>query len=417
MGAVQTVVSIVLSFFSIKVTSVYLGPSGLGTLGQLIYFIAMSQAVLSAGLGTGTVRRIAELGDDRPGRERVISTLLRALLIVGVPAAVLVALGSNWLALELLHDDQLGLPLLVFASAFVFGLVSTVIISCANGAKDFRTLAFINIGGGVASFVMILALCPRFGVMGGLIATATTPLVTWVIAWSIARRHDWWPKRPLSHGFSAQEARGAMAFAPLGVIGAVGLPLLQLLIRDRLVSNSGMEAVGLLQGVMRISDMYLGVASGMFAMYFFPRFSEIRDASELLHEIKRGFLIVVPSVAVLSIAIYLLRDWIVRLIFTTDFLPMRDLFAWPMFGNTLKMVGWLFGYLLLAKANAFALAALEIVTIFVWWLLSVYLIPLNGAIGATQAFAATYGIYSVATLIGVGFVLKRMRTKAQAAAL
>ena len=40
MGAVQTVVSMVLSFISIKITSVYLGPAGLGTLGQLTYFRA-----------------------------------------------------------------------------------------------------------------------------------------------------------------------------------------------------------------------------------------------------------------------------------------------------------------------------------------------------------------------------------------
>ena len=415
MGAVQTVASMVLSFFSIKITAVYLGPAGLGTLGQLAYFIAMTQAVISAGMNIGLVRRTAELGDDRAARERVISTVLRALLVVGVPASLLVALGSNWLARELLHDAALSSSLLVFAAVFILGLVASVIMACANGAKDFRTLALINIGTGVSSFAMIAALCPRFGVMGGLFATAALPLVTFAISWAFARRHDWWPKRPLSHGFSAQEARGAMAFVPMAVTSAVAMPLVQILIRDNVVAHSGMGAVGLLQGVVRISDMYLGVASGMFAMYFFPRFSEIRDADELLREAKRGLLIIVPAVAVVSLAIYLLRDLIVRLIFTPDFLPMRDLFGWQMVGNTLKMVGWLFGYLLLAKANAYAMAALEILTIGVWWLLSLYLIRSNGAVGATQAFAATYALYSIATLIGVVFVLKRMRAQPQVA--
>jgi hypothetical protein len=94
---------------------------------------------------------------------------------------------------------------------------------------------------------------------------------------------------------------------------------------------------------------------------------------------------------------------------------MRELFGWPMLGNTLKMVGWLFGYLLLAKANALAMAALETVTIVVWWLLSLALIAHNGTVGAPQAYALTYALYSVATFVGVAFVVRRMRAAPRAA--
>ena len=45
----------------------------------------MTQAVLAAGLNIGLVRRTAELGDDHPHASAVISTVLRALLIAGVP--------------------------------------------------------------------------------------------------------------------------------------------------------------------------------------------------------------------------------------------------------------------------------------------------------------------------------------------
>jgi antigen flippase len=116
-----------------------------------------------------------------------------------------------------------------------------------------------------------------------------------------------------------------------------------------------------------------------------------------------------------SFAIWLLRDLVIRILFTAEFNAMRDLFAWQMLGNTLKMVGWLFGYLLLAKANALAMAALETVTIVVWWLLSLAFIAHNGTIGAPQAYAVTYALYSVATFVGVAFVVRRMRATPRAA--
>jgi len=408
-GFVQTAFSMVLSFVSVKITSVYLGPAGLGAVGQLGYFMAMSMAVIAAGPNIGLVRRIAEVGEERSQRDRVVSTVLRTLLAIGVPAALAIGIGSSWFATELLHDAQLTLCFWLFALVFLFGLIGSVIIACAAGAKDFKSLALINMGSGVVGLALMATLSPLFGLAGGLAATALTPLVNCAIAWAFARRRDWWPRRALVHGFSRSEARKAATFVPMAVISAVALPLLQILVRDNVATHGGMAEVGLLQGVMRVSDMYLGVATSVFTMYYFQRFSEIRSADELVREATQGFLIIVPAVAVVSACIYLLRDVIVRLIFTEAFLPMRDLFGWQMVGNVLKMVGWLFGYLLLAKANALAMAALELTTIGVWWLLSIYFIAAHGTVGATQAFAATYALYSVATLVGVAFVVKRMR--------
>lgn len=414
MGAVQTAVSMVLSFVSIKITSVYLGPAGLGTMGQLGLFMAMTQAVLAAGVGTGMVRRTAELSEAPAERELAIATALRLLLGAGVLTAVVVAGGATVLAREILHDPSLASYLQLYAAVCVFGLIATAIMSCASGAKDFRSVAVINIGTGVSSFAMVAALCPQIGLQGGLIATALLPLVTWAIAFAVARRKSWWPRRPFAAGFAAREARGVVAFVPIAIITAVGMPLLQLAVRDQVIARSGMASVGLLQGVMRLSDMYLGIASGVFAMYFFPRFSEIRGSAELASEIRRGLLLIVPAVAIVSLAIYLLRDWIVRLVFTSEFLPMTELFGWQMVGNTLKMVGWLLGYVLLAKANPIAMAVLETATLVLWWLLARVMISRDGVLGAPEAFAATYAIYAVATLVGVLLVLRRLDARSEA---
>jgi len=408
MGAVQTLVSMVLSFVSIKITSVYLGPAGLGTMGQLGLFMVMTQAILAAGVGTGLVRRTAELNEAPAQRELAISTALRMLVAAGAVTTVLVAGGATVLAREILHDVSLSHSLQLYAAVCVFGLVATAIVSCASGAKDFRSVALINIGTGVSSFAMVAALCPQIGLEGGLIATATLPLITWAIAFAVSRHKAWWPSRPFAAGFSRGEARGVVAFVPIAIITAVGMPLLQLAVRDQVIAHSGMAAVGLLQGVMRLSDMYLGIASGVFAMYFFPRFTEIKGRAELSAEIRLGLLLIVPAVAIVSLAIYLLRDLIVRLVFTPDFLPMTELFGWQMAGNTLKMVGWLLGYVLLAKANPVAMAVLETSTLILWWLIARFTIAREGVLGAPQAFAVTYALYAVATLVGVTLVLRRL---------
>jgi hypothetical protein len=70
LGIVQSAVSVACSFISVKITSVYLGPAGIGLLGQLQNFMTLSQGIVGAGLNTAVVRRTAQFGGDPQARAR-----------------------------------------------------------------------------------------------------------------------------------------------------------------------------------------------------------------------------------------------------------------------------------------------------------------------------------------------------------
>jgi O-antigen/teichoic acid export membrane protein len=165
----------------------------------------------------------------------------------------------------------------------------------------------------------------------------------------------------------------------------------------------------MLQGVIRISDAYLAMFTTLLGTYFLPRFIEIRRSTDLRRELWRGLFVIVPAVAGISVLIYLLRDLILHIVFTAAFAPMRDLFGWQMVGNTLRMAGWVFGYMFLAKAHPAAMVVFEVSIALLWWLLSLVLIPVHGGVGATQAYAATYAVYLVVGVLGGQWELHRMR--------
>ncbi len=407
-GALQTVASMIVSFLSVKITSVYLGPVGVGTLGQMQYLISLTLGIVVAGLRNGVVRRTAELSDAPSSQAVVVGTVLRLSFLLGLPVAVITAALSGWLAEVVLQDGGMRLPIIVFSAAYLFGLVGTLMLGCANGAQDFRSTALINIIAGFANLGMFAVICPRFGVLGALIVVSVMPVVTWLIARAFATRNAWWPRRPLEPAFSRPEARRALAFIPAAAVSAIASPLVQLALRSDLAFHSGMGSVGLLQGITRLSDLYLGIVTSVLGMYFLPRFAEINRGAELTRELGRALTLIVPALALVSIALYLLREIIVRLLFTEAFLGMTDLFAWQMTGNVFRMVGWLFGYMMIAKAHPLFLAAYEAVAILIWWQLGVHLIATNGAVGATQAYAITYVIYSVMGVISLVFILRAM---------
>jgi O-antigen/teichoic acid export membrane protein len=409
-GGVKTAVSLVVSFLSVKITSVYLGPVGVGVLGQMQYLIAMASGIVVAGLSTALVRRTAELGSDPGKRAVVVSTTLKMVLLLGVPAAAAVLLMSDWLSLALLHDPDLRIALIVFGVVYLLGVVGALYGACANGARDYRSTVTINISVSIATLALLAVLSPIYGLVGALVAIAVAPLFSFVVGMILSRRSAWWPKHVLTHPFSNAEARRALAFIPAAAVTAVAAPLMHIVLRNDVVEHSGLAAVGLLQGVTRLSDLYLGIVISVLGMYFLPRFAEIKAGSELRRELIRASALIIPGLALASLLIYLLRDVIIAVLFTREFAAMRDLFGWQMTGNVLKMMGWLLGMVVMAKANPLLFAVFDALALFIWWQLGSWLILENGAVGATQAYALTYAIYVVMGVLATIAVLRRMPT-------
>ena len=111
--------------------------------------------------------------------------------------------------------------------------------------------------------------------------------------------------------------------------------------------------------------------------------------------------------AAASLTVWLLRDFAIWLLFSSKFIAMRDLFAWQLVGDVLKVGAYVFGYLVIAKASLrfYILAELSqftLLTAFSHWL-----IPAHGALGAAQAYMATYIVYF--TLCSGVFLIWRKR--------
>ena len=114
-----------------------------------------------------------------------------------------------------------------------------------------------------------------------------------------------------------------------------------------------------------------------------------------------------PAVAAASFAVWLLRDVAIWLLFSEKFTAMRDLFAWQLVGDVLKVGAYVFGYLVIAKASLRFYVLAEVTQFALLSGFAYYLIPLHGAQGAAQAYMATYIIY-FALCCGV-FLLWRRR--------
>ena len=109
--------------------------------------------------------------------------------------------------------------------------------------------------------------------------------------------------------------------------------------------------MGIWQGVSSISDAYLQFITASFSVYLLPTLSRLTSRQDITREIFRSLRFVLPAVAAASLTVWLLRDVAIWLLFSAKFTAMRDLFAWQLVGDVLKVGAYVFGYLVIAKAS------------------------------------------------------------------
>jgi len=85
---------------------------------------------------------------------------------------------------------------------------------------------------------------------------------------------------------------------------------------------------------------------------------------------------------------------------------MSELFLWQMLGNVIKVGGWLFGYVLVAKAMVIYTVSTEIIFAITFISLSVYFINVYGLIGATYAYAINSFLHFITMFYIYNFKLK-----------
>jgi PST family polysaccharide transporter len=380
-------------------------------MGQLQYFIGMVSGGVMNGLRNGVIRRTAELAGEPDRRAVHVSSVMKTVVCVGVAIAVSVIIFSEWLAKELLQDASRATPLTIFGATYVLGLIGGLMLACAAGAKSYATSAVATMANGVISVILFAALCPWFGLNGALVALAMMPFANFLVIAAYARKSTWWPRDLWRRRFEAPEAYRAVAFIPAATITSIGTPLVHIVLRDDLAAAAGIEAVGLLHGVTRLSDMGASLLWGLFGLYFAPRFAELRFKEDVKREVWRATLLFMPALITFSLLVYFFRDELIPLIFTKEFAAMRDLFAWQLVGTCLRIFGGTFGLVMMAKANPLFIGAYEAFTLFVWLVAGKLLIQWNGAVGATQAFALNYAVYAGIVILMSVLVIRRLPSR------
>lgn len=395
----STLVKMLTGLVSVKIVAAIIGPTGVALLGQLHNFTTIVMSLSCGGINNGITKYIAECRDNPDEVKSLLSTGLRIIVGCSLVVGILLILLHSFLSNYVMLSPDYGYVFIILGFTVLLYALNMMLISIINGYKEFKKYVKINIANSIVGLIFTLCFVLTLGLDGALISAVTyQSVMCFVTLWMIRKlpwlRWDYFKKK-----IELRVSKKYFHYTLMALTSAATVPVSQMLLRGYVISQISPVEAGWWEAMNRISNMYLMVITTSFSVYYLPRLSELKGILALRREIFKTYKVIVPILFVSFSIIYLLRFVIVRVLFTSEFLPMENLFLWQLIGDFFKICSWLLAFLMVAKSMAKAFVTTEIFFALTFVGMGFLFMQWNGVIGITQAYFCNYVIYMICMII------------------
>lgn len=389
----MALIRIATGFVATKFVAVYAGTSGIALLGTFSNIIGIAGIFANGAINNGVIKYSAEYESDIPKQKKLFSTAFKISFYSSLLIGFIIFFLSSFIAENLFNALIFVLPLKLFGCSVFLFAANSLLVAIINGKQQISKLTLINTLGSVLGALLTILLAYFYGLKGALYALVVSQTLVLFVTLIFIRKCNWFAISYFNQKFNVEIFKKLSHFSLMAIITIVTVPLSQIIIRNLIINTLNVQSAGIWQGMMRISEGYLLIFTTAFATYYLPKLSSLRTNKDLKAEILQGYKIILPTVALCCFIIYMLRNVIIELVYTQEFIPMSELFIYQLIGDFFKIMAYVLGYMIVAKAMTKHFLITELGFSITYILLSFYFVSDTGLVGISKAYAITYVIY------------------------
>lgn len=397
-----TLVRIFTGVIVTKFIAVILGPSGVAIIGQLQSLMNLVMLLAGDFLKTAVVKYTAEYGKIANEQHyKLWSSALEIILIFSLIVSAALFIFSKDLSLYFFKDSQFKIVLRILSFSLTFFTLNTFILSILNGLREIKKYILINILINIISLFFVCILSYFFSLKGALIAYATNQSIVLLITLLLVRNEKWFNYKNFirKNIDRLSQYKKLLYFSIITFTAIASSNLSMVYIRNLLIDSLSTKEAGLWQALWVVSQLSMTLITTSLATYLLPALSSLKTKDLINKELINSLKLLLPVAVGTAVLMFILRDLIILVLYTKEFLAMRDLFLWQLVGNVVKLVGWLFGFVLVSRGMIKYTTSTELAFAFIWCLLTTVLVREYGIIGAIYAFAINSILYTITVFL------------------
>ena len=393
-GGVQAY-NVLISLIRVKFVAVFLGPLGMGIMNLLSIPIAFIGQLSGLGLGSSAVRDISQANStgDEEKINRTLSVFRKWIWVTGIAGSLITLVLARQLSYWTFGNGDYYYAFMALSVVLLLNSLSSGYSTALQGMRKLRQLAKATIIGSTIGLLVSIPLYYYFRIKGIvptiIIAAFTSLLLNWFFGRKIQGKRITLSWKEIWH-----EGNGMVKLGILITLSSLISTLVSYLINIYVGHKGGIGQVGLYQAGFSITDKYVGLIFVAMATDYYPRLSGvIHDHSKMKETVNQQAEIAMLILGPLLILLMTTLPLVVRLLYTSSFLPIIDFVPWIILGIPLKAASWAMGFIILAKGKSFLYLFTECFANCVLLVLSIFGYQQWGLTGLGFAFLLMYALY------------------------
>ena len=373
LNSISTLVRVFFNLLLIKTIAFKLGTDGMAYFGQLSSLISIVSICATGGITNGIVKYTAEFKTDKRSLVQYVNTATKISLFVASLNALFLLLFSNYISKSLFGSYSFKWVIFSYGLIVIFYVISTVVIAILNGFGEYTRVIKINVYFTIFSSIVSILSTLNWGLYGALLSLATSQFIQFiVILFMINKKAKTFFVRGLQLKIKTVYSNYT-SYALMSIISAVCIPVSLLIVKQLIIKNISINEAGVYEGMLKISNIYLGVISTTLTFYFLPRFASSTEF-DINREIILSQKIIIPFSILMLILVFITRDLTIKLFLSKNFIGIKNLMGWQLIGDFFRISSYLFAIYLIAKNKVLKHILFEILFAALFIITSVFLI-------------------------------------------
>ncbi len=346
-----------------KLAAMLLHRSGMGINAQYMNSAEVANSFTNFGIGFSAVQRLSELyekGDHEQQRQfvGVVRTWSLWASVIGMLFCLALSLlFSSWY----FPDSAPRWIDIVLLCIFVGSLpLEAGECSILKGMRQLGRMAGVEAVVALATFVFTVPVYYMWGIRGIVLALALVGWVKVAIHWTVTMRLF----RYRVHPFSTKVVKAGLPMLSRGIpyMLAAVLGGLTTMLLFKYCLNGNDQEIGLYKSIYSLMVTYTGVVFIAIGNDFFPRLSSVNhDQKRMNYTINQQIDVSVLLITPLLIGLVVVMPWIIRLLYSNEFLPGVAMGQCAVFYMFFQAVTKPAAYTSLAKGDSLTFLVVETV--------------------------------------------------------
>ncbi len=378
-------------------------------------------------MNAGVVRYVSKYNTQNRAKE--ISILMTTVLrVIVIASAVLLLFGMFYakkIAGFILGDVKLYGFLIIVLIGLPFFVLYNFYRSFFRGLLKINYYVTVGILSSVAGLLILFPLVYAFKLYGAIWHLTFYAVLSFIIAYYFYKKLSANHVNILAttERFDSEIFKEIAKFGLASLLAGSSTLVALLLVRTLIITNSGFHHQGIYQAVFAISAMSIQVIIEAIGTYSFPTISGLTLIPEVRKEINKTFRLALFLATASIFGLLIVKDFVVLLLFSSEFLPATQILGLQLFGDFFKVIGWSMGVALLPLKRLKAFVAIDVIWSVLFVSIAYKLIPIFGLKGAVLAYLFSYLFHAAANYlylrktIGFGLLTKNFRLLVSSAVL